>query len=294
MAEVDVPRVVHRQVDAEHPLGDVSERQVGDPADALGDIAGLAARRRLVEHAAVGDDDALRVPRGARGVEHGSRVGGIDRRDPVGDGAGRGRMPLAAQRGEVRPAQELIAGRAGGRVAHDDLPQPGQLGQDRLPAGQLRPAVEHGDPGVAVGGHVADLVSGQGRVHGHRHSPGVHHRKIGQHVLGPVRQHQRDPLARLQAEVDQGGGELKCLLPRLLPGQGLPRPVVVAVGVRRLAAPAPGRAGQQVAEGQAVAPGRPLDVRPLLQDLCRHSPPPGRGRAPLQRLFVSPATGMPP
>ena len=55
------------------------------------------------------------------------------------------------------------------------------------------------------------VTASQGRVERHRHSPGVHHPEVGEHVLDPVRQHQRDPLTRLQAEADQPGGELERL-----------------------------------------------------------------------------------
>ena len=94
-------------------------------------------------------------------------------------------------------------------------------------------------------------------------------------MLDPVRQHQRDPLTRLQAEADQPGGQLERLLAGLLPGDGLPWSAVVAVGVRGLAAPALDGGSQQAAQGPAlVAPGRMPGVLPLLQDLCRHGLPP--------------------
>ena len=157
---------------------------------------------------------------------------------------GRSAAPSASRSAQVRNG---AAGRAGGRVAHDDVPQAGQLVQHRLPAGQLGGAVDDRDPGLAVGRHVGDLVRGQRRVEGDRHAPGVQRAQVGQHVLDPVGQHQRHPLPRLEAERGEGRRQLERPLAGLGPGQGLPRPAV-PVGVGRPVPPAAGRRRQLAAD----------------------------------------------
>ena len=212
-------------------------------------VAGHGRGDQLVQHAGVGDDHALGVAGRTGGIEHGRRVGRPDGGGPAGDLIRAGGQPRGAERREVRPAQVEIPGRAGGRVPHDDLLQAGQAGQHRLPPGQLVRAVEHGDPRVAVGGHVADLLGGQRGVDRHRHSAGMQGAQVGEHVLDPVRHHQRHPLARLQAERGEPGRERQRLLMGLPPGDGLPR-AAVPVGVR-------GQVAEGLRRGLQLAAERP-------------------------------------
>ena len=64
----------------------------------------------------------------------------------------------------------------------------------------------------------------------------MQHAEVGEDVLDPVGQHQRDPVARLQAEFDEGRAELPGQLAGLPPGDRLPGPAIIAVGVRGQAA----------------------------------------------------------
>ena len=128
MAEVRVAGAVESQVEGEHPLGDVSQRQVGDPPDALRGAAGHLGGLALVQDAAVGDDHALGVAGRARGVQQRHRIGRLDGVDPAADlGRGIGRGGLLAERLERGPAQVRPAG---GGVPHDDA-CPGQAGRPR-------------------------------------------------------------------------------------------------------------------------------------------------------------------
>ena len=170
----------------------------------------------------MGEQYALRIAGGARGVQQGQRVVGRDRRHPGRDLAGIGRQPFPAKRREVGPRQVPVAGRAGRRVADDDLLDPRQLVEGRLPAVELGGPVEHRHPGVAVRGHVGDLLGGQRGVQRHAKAARVHRPEVGNHVLAAVRQHQRDPLAGRQPERGEPGRRLEHPLPRLLPGQGVP------------------------------------------------------------------------
>ncbi len=153
-------------------------------------------------------------------------------------------------------------------IAHHDGPQAGQPVEYRPPAGQLGRAIQDGDHGVAVAGHVGDLLGGQGGVEGHRDAARVHRAQVGQDVLGAVRQHHPDPLARLQAKRDEPGRHREGQLPGLTPGDRLPLAAVgPGVGVGRLIGVLARGRREQVAER---APARQLlDLRPA-----------GRGSAP--------------
>ena len=72
--QVHVGAVDLRDVDAEHPLGDVGVGEVGD-ADVLAlEAGGAVAALDLEQHVVVGDHHALGVPGGARGVEDRGRA----------------------------------------------------------------------------------------------------------------------------------------------------------------------------------------------------------------------------
>ncbi len=232
-------------------------------------MQGGAARpgrgRALVKHPAVGDDDAFGVARSARGIEQGHRVGRRDRRDPAGHlgscGACRG---LFAQLAESSPAQESLPRRASAVVADDDLLQAGQVGKQRLPAGQLVGAVDDGDPHVTISGHVLDLVGGERGVEGDRHSPGLHDSLVGQQVLKPVRQHHRHPLPRLQAKFDQPGRQLAGQVGELAPAQRVPRIAAVPVGIGGQVAVLGDGGGKHVA--QRATADLSLDRGPFLKN----------------------------
>jgi hypothetical protein len=135
---------------------------------------------------------------------------------------------------------------------------------------------------ASAGRHVADLVSRQRGVDGHRHAPGVHGAKVGKHVLNPVRHHQRDPLARLQPEGGEPGRQLQRLLPGLLPRDRLPR-AAIGVGVRGQVTG--GVRGELQLIAERPARSGLLQCRPLPQDLtCHRAPPPdppvSRGKEP--------------
>jgi hypothetical protein len=93
---MDVADGVNRRVDAEHALGDVRQRQIGDPADTRDDDAHGVDGSQLVEDVAVREQDALGVAGGARGVQQGQRVVGLDRRHPGSDLPRLGGEPFAA------------------------------------------------------------------------------------------------------------------------------------------------------------------------------------------------------
>ena len=82
-AEIHVPGRADRQVDAEHALRDMSQRQVGDPAHVRPDVAAPQRRGHLVQDAVVGEQDALGVAGGPGGVEQGGRVLRGDRGQPL-------------------------------------------------------------------------------------------------------------------------------------------------------------------------------------------------------------------
>ena len=208
---------------------------------------------------------------------------GGDRGQPPGHQLrGRG-QPFTAQSGEIVPGQVLLPRRAGAGVPDDDRAQAGQAGQHGLPPGQLIRPVQHRDPGRAVTGDETDLLGGERGVEGDRDAAGVHGTEVRQHVLGPVRHHERDALSGGQAERDEARRQFECLLPGLGPGQRL--------AARQGAATVAGRLREGLGQRGAVrellsgppqlpadrpALDRLLDLRPLPQNLGRHrSPPPG-------------------
>ena len=112
------------QVDAEHPLGDVRQRQVGDPADTRNDDPRQLVRDDLIQDVAVSEQDTLGIAGGPRGIQQGQRVIGRDRRHPGRDLTWVGGEPLPAQRREVSPRQIPITGGAGGWITDNDLLDP--------------------------------------------------------------------------------------------------------------------------------------------------------------------------
>ena len=262
---------VNGRVNAEHALGDVRQRQIGDPADTRGDQAHRVGCRHLVQDVAVGEQDALGVAGGARGVQQGQRVIGLDRRHPGRDLTRPGGEPFPAQRREVSPRHIVITGRAGRWITDDDLGYPRQLLQDRLPAGQLGRPVQHRDPGIAVGGHIRDLLRRQRCVQRHPQAARVHRAEVGQDMLAAVREHQRHPLARRQPQRGEPGCGFQYLLPGLQPGQGLPAvtgPGHGLVGVRPGITGGLGDVPQLIAQG--AARHHALDLSPPPDYVAAH------------------------
>ena len=275
-----VPGGAEGQVDAEHPLRDVSQGQVGNPAHVRVDAPAPDRRGHLVQDAVVGEQDALGVAGGPGRIQEGDRVLRSDGGQPRGHQFRLGGQSLPAQRREVVPGQVLLPRRACARVADDDRAQGGQLRQHRLPPGQLVRPVEHGDPGRAVPGHEGHLLGGQGGVESDRDPAGVHGAVVGQHVLGPVRHHDRDVPTGGQAERDEARRQLQRLLPGLGPGQGGPagriagRAVRARLGQGRVITEPLRSFPELITHG--LAPDRFLDLRPLPENLrCHRSPPPG-------------------
>ena len=88
-AEVDVRGLADRQVDRQHPLRDVRERQVGDPTGVpSGERSGHMQATRLEPHTTVGVHHALGVTGGSRGVQQGHRVIGRYRGHPPATASG--------------------------------------------------------------------------------------------------------------------------------------------------------------------------------------------------------------
>ena len=234
----------------------------------------------------MGEQDALGVAGRPGRVEQGDRVLRGDRGQPPGHQLrGRG-QPLAAERGELVPGQVRLPRRAGAGVPDDDRAQAGQAGQHGLPPGQLIRPVQDGDPGLAVSGDETHLLGGERGVEGDRDPAGVHGTEVRQHMLGPVRHHERDALPGGQAERDEARRQFERLLPGLGPGQRLAARQGAATGAGRLRE----RLGQRgmvrellrgppelIADGRA--PDRFLDLRPRPENLGRHRSPPLVGPA---------------
>jgi len=86
-------------------------------------------------------------------------------------------------------------------------------------------------PGIAVRGHVRDLLRRQRAVQRHPQAARMHRPEVGQDMFAAVRQHQCHPLARRQPEGREPGRYFQHQLPSLGPGQGLPA-VTGLIGVR--------------------------------------------------------------
>ena len=198
-----------RDVDAEHPLGDVRVGQVGD-ADVLRAVeaGGAVAALDLEEHVVVGDHHALGVPGGARGVEDRRRLVGVDA--PASAGRPRLRAARASARPRSSSSSQVSAPvgaslRARSRRACS-IPPVASASAQRATWSAVSSTTTRG---LGVPGDVGDLAGGERVVDRHRGGAGVHRADVGEHVLDPVGGHDRDPVAGLHTEVDEGGGEVE-------------------------------------------------------------------------------------
>ncbi|GAA3495128.1 hypothetical protein GCM10019016_022280 [Streptomyces prasinosporus] len=232
-----------RQVDAQHPFGDVRERQVADVLDVRREFHHGVQGERVGEHHPVGEDDALGLAGGAGGVDDGQRVlgpGGVEFLAELL------RRRLSEQR-RVRHMRRLRS-----RVGHHQPFQRGAgVGQQRFPHRELPGSADDGEARAAVAGDVGDLLGGGGAVDADRDRAEADQRQVRQPVLGPVGHHQQHMVPAADAEGPVAGGEGAGVLVDLAPAERGP------VGVRVLRLPGQARqsgvgvrvAGQELGQG---------------------------------------------
>ena len=96
-----------------------------------------------------------------------------------------------------------------GAIDHDDLAQGGQLIADGLDLGDLRRVLADDHDRFGVPGDPRALLRRVGRVDRHDDRSGRADREAAPRPLDPGRAQHADPLARLDAEVDQPATDLR-------------------------------------------------------------------------------------
>ena len=179
-------------------------------------------------------------------------VGQVLERDEV-DVVGRLRQLLGQGEGREQPLGE---GQRLGQRADDDAAERRALElRAQLGDQALQPHGHHdGDAGIED--LVLDLAVGIERVEIHHHAAGLQDPEIGDHEIGAIGQEQADPVARLDALVDQPAREA---VGQLLDVGEAPAPVEeVDAG---LVAMAGSRVIQQAVERARLELGPPVDPR---------------------------------
>lgn len=227
-AEVDVRGAEDRQIDPQHPLGDVCEGQVADVRDVVRQFHHPVQGQRVDDHAAVGEGHGLRIAGGTRGVD--------DRECVVGARGPPGRV-------ELRLVVGLSSGRVQGGIRravtgalrlHDEerLQRDGRVIEEGLPELALPGALDDSQPGAAVPGDVGDLPGCGGAVDSDRYRPEVGEGQVTEPVFGAVAHHHEDLLPSCDAVGGVSGGEHRGLAAHLTPGQGRPSVAVVRAAPR--------------------------------------------------------------
>ena len=207
-------------------------------------------RGPLVGPVVVDQPRALRHAGGAGRIDEGGEVLRLEPGDAVGDRRGALGEQGAAALCELIHGQHTVP--VSGSVERDDRPHIGQVrpGEFRDLIVVLR---EH-HHGTGVAQDERDVILLRRRIDGGRRAAGAHHRQIGEDPFEPRRGCDRYPVLDLDAEREQPGGEFRCALTGLGPGE---------------AAPAARRARIRRQERRAVGRGR---------DAVSEQPP-ERGRA---------------
>ena len=201
-----------RGVRRQDPLGDVREREVGDGALRALEAGVVERGDGLEHHVVVGQHDALGVAGRARGVEEGRRQVGRDPVHPLLDAAG-----VVAAGEEVVPRHHARVVDAVGVGQHHEVADGVDVGERLLPALVAVVVLEDHHHRPRLARDERDLVLGEGVVDRHRDGRCRHRAVVGQRVRRPVGRHDRDRVALLDAEVDQGRRHALGLLPRLGP-----------------------------------------------------------------------------
>jgi hypothetical protein len=192
------------------PFEDVREGQEGEQAVLRPDAEVLERGASHPDEVGVGEDDALGVAGGPRGVDDGGDVRRLER----------GEAPLPLRPGRPR--------RVGGQPARQLA-----VHLDHLHAlGEVRgqPGIAHDrEPGPAVGDDLGRRLRGGGRIDRDGYRGGGLDAEVGQDPLDPVLGEEDDRLPRLDALLDQGSPDPEHAGPALLPAQRLPGGAVPAM-----------------------------------------------------------------
>ena len=147
--------------------------------EAVGDPRGLD-HIRLRQHHAFGGAG------GARGVDQGGEVIGLDRRLALGTSRV---VDAVAEGHEVVPGQDATAGLLWRRIAaghHHHVLEGRQIATYLSDFASLLRVLDHQHPHLRVTRDVAHLVRGAGLVDAYRHRPGSHGTEVGQRPFGTI------------------------------------------------------------------------------------------------------------
>lgn len=188
----------------EHPLGHVAQRQVRQQAIALTGIEQLHAMLSGEGEVAEALHDALGRAGGAGGVDDGGEL--------LGTGAG-----VVADGGGI---QQVRPGVVEGALGVDAQ----RNGRHTLgnPAAHGRPVVQLADERQGAFGmlqHLADGLTSEVGVQGHRNVPGHPDRQVGHDPVGTVLGNDRDAAARGEVAPPEPTGGASRLVADIAPGQ---------------------------------------------------------------------------
>ncbi len=216
---------------------DVAERQEAEEDVGRIEVDDLAGGLEVVEHVAVAQHRALRVPGGARGVDHGRQVVAIDRSDAVAPRDPVGGLHLGT-RDDVLERERAIRELAG-RLERDDVLEGRAFGADARDLVRLLRVLD--EDGLRL--HVVDderrlarLGLGIDRA---GDGPERQRREIGDRPLRARAGDDADGVAVADAEVLQAQRQVRDPVPHLAVGAARPAPrVVVGAPPRRASASA--------------------------------------------------------
>ena len=202
--------VDHRNVVVGVALGDVRGRQPGDHACAgVGEVDQLLDGLHRAEEVAMRELDALGRPGGARGVDEGQDVVGLDRGDRGLDVEVRVR---ALEVGERHGALRRLP------VEHDHVLERGGLLARREDLGQVG-LLDNGDLGGRVVEQVLDLLGRVGLVDRVGRGAEARDREIHDVELRAVGEHDRHGVAARDAELGEPARKGVDAIAQLRPGQ---------------------------------------------------------------------------
>ena len=219
--------MLQRQVEGQHLLGDVRQRQIGELAIVrlhLDRLVGAAPGRP--DEIAMGQLDALRRAGRSRGVDERRDIVRPLRRDAPPKFGQRRLAGRLAQLEQAAPGDDRrVAGGGGGdgrrldltRVEEHDRPQPRRPAARRKELRQGIGVVGDCDRRLGVIEHVGALLGSVGDEDAGGDRPRGDGGEIGDRPLGPVRREDGEPRPRHHAELHEAGRGAKDLIAVVAP-----------------------------------------------------------------------------
>jgi hypothetical protein len=190
------------------------QRQEGERGELAVEAENFAAGDRIRDQIVVRQHDPLGVAGGAAGVDEGREILGSDRRGSLLEPGPIGRRAQGHERLEALPPGRCVPLGGADADAHDPLHfrHLSAYGQEPLQA--LAPLNEE-DPRAAVAGDVGGPFGKQRRIDRNQGRADAQGGEIDRRPVGAVLGHERHPVARADADLDQSPGDLADLADEL-------------------------------------------------------------------------------